>query len=828
MLNVLRGMNSHAKNIRGPRGIGQARPKNKARLGVEVLEDRLAPATFRWNSGVLGGNWSNAANWLDDNNMQGVPGAMDTVRFTNLNNTISTLDAGFQGTVQAIELEGYTATLTLARTLTVTTFKQDGGTIEGDFSITVNGSGNWVGGTLRGSGNPTNSTLVIANGATFDITGDTGEVTLNGRWIQNSGTINWMEDSTITATNGGAVNNQSGATIDVNAGDMTFAGNGAFFNSGTVKVQDETTCTISVPLTNYRGSYEVEGQLTATASASFLGTAANADTAFFSGGGIINFTSGFQAADVISAIASLQFNGGATVTGSLDILAGTVEINNGLTLSGALTNGAGCLIHWAGGNIVLNGGIFVNNGDMRFETGGTISGTGQFENKSWIILDSPAPVTVSATFINDRTLSLRRSTLIFTDNWSQGARLRFRGGNLQVNGNFTNSGDIELWRSAQIAADTFTNDGDIDYDHPFANPDVMRTLTVAPRPNVAGGNFTQGANATLFMRTGNIGANDRLVAAGTVTLGGTLEMAAVAEGIPLNWSWELITGQQRQGQFATVNQDPAFIFTAPSYTPTSVWVNTRDLVPPGPPQFINEDVALVFGVANNNAIGIPAVDPAGGLLQIAVSVADGTLTLGSTSGLNFSSGTGYGESSMTFVGTVDAINAAFEGMTFNPTSNFNGSSLLQITTSDVPGSGGTFVDNDVVLITVNPVNDAPTGSDATISMIENSTLTFSASHFGFNDSIDGNGFMAVLIQPLLFGSVGTLYFNGSEVTEAMTISVADIGLLTYMPPEETTGLNLASFLFKVQDDGGIADGGVDTDTIWRSLTIEVLGVVSAG
>ena len=60
-------------------------------------------------------------------------------------------------------------------------------------------------------------------------------------------------------------------------------------------------------------------------------------------------------------------------------------------------------------------------------------------------------------------------------------------------------------------------------------------------------------------------------------------------------------------------------------------------------------------------------------------------------------------------GTVAAINAALDGLSFAPGLNFNGAASLQIVTNDQgnTGAGGPLSDTDTVAITVTAVDDAP-------------------------------------------------------------------------------------------------------------------------
>ena len=81
----------------------------------------------------------------------------------------------------------------------------------------------------------------------------------------------------------------------------------------------------------------------------------------------------------------------------------------------------------------------------------------------------------------------------------------------------------------------------------------------------------------------------------------------------------------------------------------------------------------------------------------------GTLTLSGTTGLTFSTGDGTADATMTFTGTISAINAALNGLTFTPTPSYSGSASVRIVTNDQEntGSGGALEDDDTVNITVN-------------------------------------------------------------------------------------------------------------------------------
>ncbi|CAN5214216.1 hypothetical protein BH11PSE10_BH11PSE10_14400 [soil metagenome] len=122
---------------------------------------------------------------------------------------------------------------------------------------------------------------------------------------------------------------------------------------------------------------------------------------------------------------------------------------------------------------------------------------------------------------------------------------------------------------------------------------------------------------------------------------------------------------------------------------------------------VNEDGVLNFN--GGAALIVGDVDAGNAPLQLSLSVAQGSLSLGSTTGLAFVSGNGTNDSSMTFAGSQSAINAALASLQYRPAANFNGSDSLAVTVSDLgnSGSGGARSSSSSVAITVDPVNDAP-------------------------------------------------------------------------------------------------------------------------
>jgi Ca2+-binding RTX toxin-like protein len=128
------------------------------------------------------------------------------------------------------------------------------------------------------------------------------------------------------------------------------------------------------------------------------------------------------------------------------------------------------------------------------------------------------------------------------------------------------------------------------------------------------------------------------------------------------------------------------------------------------------------------------------------------------------------------------------------------------------------------------IHSAPSAADGTITIDEDQVYAFCPCPFGFSDG-DGDGFATLIIVTLPTAGLLT-YDDGSgpvAVIAGQSISVADIlsGFLIYTPAAEASGVGYASFTFQVQDNGGTANGGADTDPTVHTLTIDVNNVDDA-
>ena len=167
-----------------------------------------------------------------------------------------------------------------------------------------------------------------------------------------------------------------------------------------------------------------------------------------------------------------------------------------------------------------------------------------------------------------------------------------------------------------------------------------------------------------------------------------------------------------------------------------------------------------------------------------------------------------------------------QSVTYTPLANSNTDVTLTVTTNDNgnTGSGGAKTDADTLTLDLQAVNDAPSGTNNAITVLEDNGHTFAAADFGFTDS-DGNSLLGVTISTL--PAAGSLTLDGVAVSPGQVIPAGSIGLLVWTPPANGNGNGLASLTFQVIDNGGTANGGIDTDASPNTITFNVTPVNDA-
>jgi ELWxxDGT repeat protein/VCBS repeat-containing protein len=171
--------------------------------------------------------------------------------------------------------------------------------------------------------------------------------------------------------------------------------------------------------------------------------------------------------------------------------------------------------------------------------------------------------------------------------------------------------------------------------------------------------------------------------------------------------------------------------------------------------------------------GISIADPDAGNnpIQITLSATNGTLTLAGITGLTFTTGDGTADATMTFTGTVAAINTALQNLRFNPTTGFSGAAQITLVANDQGNSGS---------------GGAQTGSGTvTVNVSSGATLVTNINPGSGNASPNNLVSAGNTVFFAATNSGGTELFK-SDGTATNTIRVADINLTGSSSPRNLT------------------------------------------
>lgn len=211
----------------------------------------------------------------------------------------------------------------------------------------------------------------------------------------------------------------------------------------------------------------------------------------------------------------------------------------------------------------------------------------------------------------------------------------------------------------------------------------------------------------------------------------------------------------------------------------------------------DEDVPVIFSAENNNALTIADADAdetEGAELEVTLT-AGSLLTLGSTEDIEIIGGADS-SNSVTFTGSLDAINNALDGLVYTPPQDVFGADQLDLLVNDNGATGGSGEGDDhSVFLTINSVNDLPVAlDDSTITEEDASVDVFVL----INDSDLESGELTVT-------EASDPEHGETEISEDQTFVI-------YTPDEDYNGTD--SFWYVVAD----SDGGLDTTTVKLTVT----------
>lgn len=272
-------------------------------------------------------------------------------------------------------------------------------------------------------------------------------------------------------------------------------------------------------------------------------------------------------------------------------------------------------------------------------------------------------------------------------------------------------------------------------------------------------------------------------------------------------------------------------------------INGVAITPATPARTATEDTPFVFNAANSSLLSISDLDAGAATdLVTIVSVTNGTLNAVENANVTIQDDN---SASVTLTGSVAGINAALNGMVFNPTLNFpfaatTGAAILTIATTDAghTGSGGILNDADNLTINVTAVNDAPENGPAptplpgTQTMDESpETLTFSAANsnrivIGDVDAGSDPDFQVILdvdsgtLNVVDTGNVTIQNDNTATVTVTGTLANINIALdgLVYSPTPAFVGND--TLTITSNDDGATGTGGTLQDVDQIVIVVE--------
>ncbi|MFQ6549948.1 polymer-forming cytoskeletal protein [Aestuariibius sp. 2305UL40-4] len=433
-------------------------------------------------------------------------GALTTGEFTN--NASTTIESGGQilGVNEFANSVGATLTLEAGGTLQATTLDNDGevfggsnlnvtniendGVINGDIviggtganaqtidqgaggdivgNLTINTTGNTLGGDILESAPDVGGNLIINESTTIDEAMNVA----NNTSVNNSGTVLTVDgpDGALTTE---TFTNQGGTTTTIeNGGVITVTDANPTTNNGVINVengtfngsitnQDELTVGEMGQVTGNVVSNDdldmdgtVTGDVTINNGGNTLGSDDASDPASI--GGDLEMTSGTNAVD-----GALVVTGATTVTGgssTLDVISGgdltTTTLNNGGTVNvedgGEVTVTGGPTTNTASLNVdgTFNGDV--NNTTGTLDIGGTGTVNGDVDNDSQMDFAG----TVDGTVINDGTINVTGDASVTGDLTNNSTITSSTDGSrIDVTGTFFNDGTIAADATVSTTAD---------------------------------------------------------------------------------------------------------------------------------------------------------------------------------------------------------------------------------------------------------------------------------------------------------------------------------------------------------------------------------------
>ncbi len=487
-----------------------------------------------------------------------------------------------------------------------------------------------------------------------------------------------------------------------------------------------------------------------------------------------------QSSVTIASGGTLQITGaGGTISGNLILNGGTFDVDNAITVSGALTHTASSTIDLAA--TLTYSGAAVNIGSFDL----TINGTGTFSNTNAINLNSAdsilaingnstlSAVAASSTSNATKGLDINAATTISSLTFGGAANVDIVGGQTLYASNaitvgsgititLTNSGAFNPTAGLVMNGGTLANSSDSSLG---GNLTVTgsSTFSLANTLNYAGSAINLGANTLTVNGSGNGNFHN---SANAISLDNANSLLQISGGARINNVSVDATSSSGRG-----------ITTTGSGTLTTLTLNESTEINVGGSQVLGVTNAATVASGKTLTLtntGTLAVDGGlalngGTLANSASTTLQGNLTLSASSTISLSG-------TLTYTG--DAISIGARTLVISGSSNFsntnaiqldNGSSILQVTgtgtinnvaiTADSTGSNGLDINETSTITTLTLTQST------NLSVASSKTLTVT------NSSTIGTG------ESLTLNETGTLTMSGGLVLNGGTLTVSAAGTL---------------------------------------------------
>jgi hypothetical protein len=250
-----------------------------------------------------------------------------------------------------------------------------------------------------------------------------------------------------------------------------------------------------------------------------------------------------------------------------------------------------------------------------------------------------------------------------------------------------------------------------------------------------------------------------------------------------------------------------------SVAPASVTVKPVPVLTIPTAQATPEDTPLSLSSAGGNAIVVSDPGAPSGTATVTLAATGGTISLPNDSLVVLNSGTGVGDATVSFTGTLSALNTALSGLVFTPASHTYGSASIAVGVAE-----GSNTASGSVAITVDRVAHTPTDTNAVTNENSQSTSGLVITPNILDTGISGYFQITGITN-------GTLYLNNGTTQIAngqfITFAQGETGL-KFTPTANST----ATGSFAVQASKTNAAGGLGGTTAVANVTVKGVPVLS--